>query len=212
MFWPLLGGSRTASRLHVTQEEFERADALLSPAGDMFGDDDDMFAENTENDEPRSAATSSPPNPSRPSDLTTPRVSFSFPEIMGDSNGSTPRLQSASPTENQWQQQQQAEPASSSAAAQQLQHVENGAAAAQVQAPNGDAARPSAGQLPAEEAEVDYHSWPVRELRRFLTERGVVSCFHAPSVLRPCDHRANTQESLFTLPFLLLSLDSKHCI
>ena len=162
------------------QEEFERVAALLLPAGDMFGDDDDMFAENTENDEPQPAATSSPPNPPRPSALTTPRVSFSFPEIMGDGNGSTPRLHSASPTENQWQQQQQGEPASS-VAAQQLQHVENGAAAAQVQAaPNGDAAGLSAGQLSTDEAEVDYHSWPIKELRRFLTERGLVSCSHAP--------------------------------
>lgn len=96
---------------------------------------------------------------------------------MGDSSGSTPRLHSASPTDNQWQQQQQGEPASSSPATQQLQHVENGAAAAQVQhAPNGDIAGLSAGQLMAEEAEVDYHSWPIKELRRFLTERGLVSC------------------------------------
>ena len=164
--------------MHVMQEEFERAAALLAPAGDMFGDDDDMFAENTENDEPQPAATTnSSPNPSRPSALTTPRFSFSFPDIMGDSSGSTPRLHSASPTDNQWQQQQQGEPASSSPATQQLQHVENGAAAAQVQhAPNGDIAELSAGQLMAEEAEVDYHSWPIKELRRFLTERGLVSC------------------------------------
>ena len=170
--------------MHVMQEEFERAAALLAPASDMFGDDDDMFAENTENDEPQAAATtSSPPNPSRPSALTTPRVSFSFPEIMGDSNGSTPRLHSASPTENQWQQQQQGEPAS--AAAQQLQHAESGAAAAQVQhAPNGDIAGLNAGQLPAEEAEVDYHSWPIKELQRFLTERGLVSCCHSQILLR----------------------------
>lgn len=152
------------------QEEFERAAALLSPTGDMFGDDDDMFAENTENADPQPAATSSPPPPSHPSALTTPRVSFSFPEIMGDSNGSTPRLHSASPTENQWQQQQQqGEPASSAQQSQQP-HV-----AATQAATNGDSAKVNAGQPPAEEAEVDYHSWPIKELRRFLTERGLVS-------------------------------------
>lgn len=155
------------------QEDFERAAALLAPAGDMFGEDDDMFAENTENDDPQPAATSSSADP-RPSALTTPRVSFSFPEIMADSSGSTPRLHSVSPTENQGQQLQQGEPAST--AAQKAQHVGNGTAAEQVEAAqNGDAAQFSLGKPQQEEPEVDYHSWPIKELRRFLTERGMVS-------------------------------------
>ena len=161
--------------VNIVQEEFERAAALLAPAADMFGDDDDMFAENTENADPQPAATSSPVNPPHPSALTTPRVSFSFPEVMGDGNGSTPRLHSASPTENQWQQQQQGEPAS--ATAQQSQHIKNGAAAEQGHAAyTCDAAGLNDGKCQAEEAEVDYHSWPIKELRRFLTERGLVSC------------------------------------
>lgn len=155
------------------QEEFDRAAALLAPASDMFGDDDDMFAENTENDDPQPAATSSSADP-RPSALTTPRVSFSFPEIMGDSSGSTPRLHSVSPTDNQGQHLQQGEHAS--AAAQQSQHVGNGSAAESVKAAqDGDAPRLSSGRPQPEEAEVDYHSWPIKELRRFLTERGLVS-------------------------------------
>ncbi|KAL3136915.1 hypothetical protein ABBQ32_006522 [Trebouxia sp. C0010 RCD-2024] len=153
------------------KEDFERAAALLAPAGDMFGEDDDMFAENTENDDPQPAATSSSADP-RPSALTTPRVSFSFPEIMADSSGSTPRLHSVSPTENQGQQLQQGEPAST--AAQKAQHVGNGTAAEQVEAAqNGDAAQFSLGKPQQEEPEVDYHSWPIKELRRFLTERGM---------------------------------------
>ena len=158
---------------HVMQEEFERAAALLAPAGDMFGDDDDMFAENTENADPQPAATSSPSGP-RPSALATPRVSFSFPEIMADSSGGTPRLHSVSPTEDQGQQLQQGEPASK--AAQQAQHVGNGTAAEHMEADqNGGAAQVSSGKPQPEEPEVDYHSWPIKELRRFLTERGLVS-------------------------------------
>ncbi|KAL0033088.1 hypothetical protein WJX79_002251 [Trebouxia sp. C0005] len=38
---------------------------------------------------------------------------------------------------------------------------------------NGDAAQPANGHLSAAEAEVDYQSWPIKELRRFLTERGL---------------------------------------
>ena len=158
------------------QEEFERAAALFAPANDIFGDDDDMFAENMENNEPQPASISSPPH-ARPSALSTPRVSFSFPEIMGDSNGSTPRLHSSSPTD-QWQQ-QQGEPAT--AAAQQSQHLENGIAAEQAQpAQNGAVVQLSNGKADVGEGdegdEVDYQSWPIKELRRFLTRRGIVSC------------------------------------
>ena len=164
----------------LSQEEFERAAALFAPSGDIFGDDDDMFAENMENDEPQAASTSSPPH-ARPSALSTPRVSFSFPEVMGDSNGSTPRLHSSSPTDNQWQQQQQqqqGEPATAIAQQQQSQRLENGIAAEQAQpAQNGAVAQLSNGKADIGEGdEVDYQSWPIKELRRFLTERGIVSC------------------------------------
>ena len=105
------------------QEYLERCAALFAPAADIFGDDDDMFAENAEN-EPQQAPPSTAP--SRISALTTPRVSFSFPEVMGDSNGSTPRLHSASPTDGPWPMQQPresaaAEPSTSDAAEQPLQ-------------------------------------------------------------------------------------------
>ena len=155
------------------QEYLERCAALFAPAADIFGDDDDMFAENAEN-EPQQAPPSTAP--SRISALTTPRVSFSFPEVMGDSNGGTPRLHSASPTDGPWQAHQPreleaAEPshtADISDAAEQSTAVEN-----------GDAAQPADGHLSAAEAEVDYQSWPIKELRRFLTERGLVSGCHA---------------------------------
>ncbi len=148
------------------QEYLERCAALFAPAADIFGDDDDMFAENAEN-EPQQAPSSTAP--SRISALTTPRVSFSFPEVMGDSNGSTPRLHSASPTDGPWQvrESEAAEPsttADTSDAAEQSTAVEN-----------GDAAQPANGHLSAAEAEVDYQSWPIKELRSFLTERGLVS-------------------------------------
>ena len=149
----------------IAQEYLERCAALFAPAADIFGDDDDMFADNSEN-EPQQAPTNIAP--SRISALSTPRVSFSFPEIMGDSNGSTPRLHSASPTDGPWPAQQQGEPAAAepSNAAEQSNAVEN-----------GDAAPTANGQVQADEAEVDYHSWPIKELRRFLTERGLVrSC------------------------------------
>jgi len=142
------------------QEEFERSAALFAPAADIFGDDDDMFAENSEN-EPQQASTSTAP--SRISALSTPRVSFSFPEILGDGNGSTPRLHSASPTDTPWQggqAQQQGEPA---AADQSGGHE------------NGDAGQLSNGRPQVAEVEVNYHSWPIKELQRFLTERGLVS-------------------------------------
>ena len=155
------------------QEYLERCAALFAPAADIFGDDDDMFAENAEN-EPQQAPTSTAP--SRISALTTPRVSFSFPEVMGDSNGSTPRLHSASPTDGPWQAHQPAE----SAAAQPLMTADTSDAVEHSTAvENGDAARPANGHLSAAEAEVDYHSWPIKELRRFLTERGLVSGCHA---------------------------------
>jgi hypothetical protein len=151
------------------QEYLERCAALFAPAADIFGDDDDMFAENAEN-EPQQAPPSTAP--SRISALTTPRVSFSFPEVMGDSTGSTPRLHSASPTDGPWPMQQPRESAaaepSTSDAAEQTTAVEN-----------GDAAQPANGHLSAAEAEVDYQSWPIKELRRFLTERGLVSGCHA---------------------------------
>lgn len=156
------------------QEYLERCAALFAPAADIFGNDDDMFAENAEN-KPQQAPPSTAP--SRILALTTPRVSFSFPEVMGDSNGSTPRLHSASPTDGPWQVHQPresaaAEPsttADTSDAAEQTMAVENGDAAAQL----------ANGHLSAAEAEVDYQSWPIKELRRFLTERGLVSDCHA---------------------------------
>ena len=136
------------------QEELERIAALFAPAADIFGDDNDIFAGNSEN-EPQLASTSMPPAPI--SALSTPRVSFTFPDILGDGNGSTPRLHSASPSDSPWQPQQQGEPA---AAADQSLSVGN-----------GDVVN---GRLPAAEVDVDYHSWPIKELRRFLTERGLV--------------------------------------
>ncbi len=155
------------------QEYLERCAALFAPAADIFGDDDDMFAENAEN-EPQQAPTSTAP--SRISALTTPRVSFSFPEVMGDSNGSTPRLHSASPTDGPWQVHQPRE----SAAAEPSTTADVSDAAEQTTAvENGDAAQPANGHLSAAEAEVDYQSWPIKELRRFLTERGLVSGCHA---------------------------------
>ena len=135
-----------------------------------------MFADNSEN-EPQQASTSTAP--SRISALSTPRVSFSFPEIMGDSNGSTPRLHSASPTDGPWQAQQQGEPAAAepSNAAEQSNAVENGN--------NGQTAN---GQVQADEAEVDYHSWPIKELRRFLTERGLVRAVGLLHAWHHCRH------------------------
>ena len=41
-----------------------------------------------------------------------------------------------------------------------------------VQAANGRAAVPPAAKPDAAEPEVDYAAWPIKELRRFLTERG----------------------------------------
>ena len=155
------------------QEYLERCAALFAPAADIFGDDDDMFAKNAEN-EPQQALTSTAP--SRISALTTPRVSFTFPEGLGDSNGSTPRLHSASPTDGPWQVHQPRE----SAAAEPSTTADISDAAEQTTAvQNGDAAQPANGHLSAAEAEVNYQSWPIKELRRFLTERGLVSGCHA---------------------------------
>ncbi len=151
------------------QEYLERCAALFAPAADIFGDDDDMFAENAEN-EPQQAPSSTAP--SRISALTTPRVSFSFPEVMGDSNGSTPRLHSASPTDGPWQVHQ---PRESEAAEPSTTADTSDAAEQSTAVENGDAAQPANGHLSAAEAEVDYQSWPIKELRRFLTERGLVS-------------------------------------
>ena len=172
------------------QEELGRLAAQFAPAAfDMFGDDDDMFANNAEND-PQPAPAAPVPS-ARVSALSTPRVSFSFPEVMGDSNGSTPRLHSTSPTDSPWQLQQQGEPAAaadqsqaSAAAADQSpapataadESREPAAAADQSRAAeNGTADKRPNGAAPATEIEVDYQSWPIKELRRFLTERGLVS-------------------------------------
>ena len=141
-----------------------------------------MFADNTENDAPQPAPTS-PPSHLRPSALSTPRVSFSFPEVMGDSNGSTPRLHSISPTENEWQQHQQGDHATSAAATELAQRSENGAAEQAQPAENGNATHLSNGNIQdKEEDKVDYQSWPIKELRRFLMERGVVSCSESASM------------------------------
>ncbi|KAA6422389.1 MAG: hypothetical protein FRX49_07565 [Trebouxia sp. A1-2] len=149
------------------KEYLERCAALFAPAADIFGHEDDMFAENAEN-EPQQVPISAAP--SRISALTTPRVSFSFPEVMGDSNGSTPRLHSASPTDGPWQVHSPRE----SAAAEPSTTADTSDAAEQSPAvENGDAAQPANGHLSAAEAEVDYQSWPIKELRRFLTERGL---------------------------------------
>ena len=151
------------------QEHFEREAARFA----VFDNDDDMFADddNAEN-KPELASTSIAP--SFPSLLSTPRVSFSFPDVRIDSNGGTPRLHPASSSHSPQPPQQEA-PSNSTANGESDRgrgtfsreqtngHAENGNSYLQEEAqPSGEAIQPSSG---------------APELRRFLSERGVVrSC------------------------------------
>ena len=159
------------------QEHFEREAARFA----VFDNDDDMFADddNAEN-KPELASTSIAP--SFPSLLSTPRVSFSFPDVRIDSNGGTPRLHPASSSHSPQPPQQEA-PNNSTAngdcgrgtfsSDETNGHAENGNSYLQEEAqPSGEPIQPSS--VAPQQADVDYQSWPVKELRRFLSERGVV--------------------------------------
>lgn len=163
------------------QEHFEREAARFA----VFDNDDDMFADddNAEN-KPELASTSIAP--SFPTLLSTPRVSFSFPDVRIDSNGGTPRLHPASSSHSpQLPQQEAQQEAQNNSTAngdrgrgtfsceETNGHAENGTSHQQEEAhPSGEPIQPSSGA--PQQAEVDYQSWPVKELRRFLSERGVV--------------------------------------
>ena len=162
----------------MLQQHFEKEAARFA----AFDEEDDMFADDTKN-KPEQASTSAPV--ALPSLLSTPRASFTFPEVWADSNSGTPRLHPAGTSHSQLQP-QDSQP--------QLQdghsELQNGLPQLQNTASNGNAASSSAAEAesnghargptaaPAAEAsaaQVDYHSWPVKELRRFLVEKGVVS-------------------------------------
>ena len=166
----------------------------------MFGDDDDMFAGNAEN------------NPQQ-----------SVPVAQPLSRVSAPRLHSTSPSDSPWPAQQP--PAAQNQAVDQSHDAGNGipdenaaadqahaagngvsgesAAAAKEQSQeagnavagegaaatndgsqtsvNGVSGETAGGASAPTEPEVDYQSWPIKELRRFLTERGLVRNFAEPS-------------------------------
>ena len=134
-----------------------------------------MFADNEEN-KPEKASTST--GPTFPSLLTGPRASFSFPDVALDSNGGTPRLHLSSTSQSPQHAQQEAAmhsatngaSGSSTFGREEINgHAENGTSDLTLTAePSGPV-----------EAQVDYQSWPVKELRRFLSERGVVRMRHS---------------------------------
>lgn len=130
-----------------------------------------MFADNQENKpEPAPASTA----PALASLLSTPRMSFSFPDMSSlDSNGGTPRLHPVGTSHGQLQPHQEA-------AADTNGHVADTTFSRELtnchaQTDNAQTAAAQKVGKQAADPEVDYQSWPVKELRRFLSERGVVS-------------------------------------
>lgn len=151
------------------QEHFEREAARFA----AFDDDGDMFADDDEENKPEAASTSiAPPLASL---LSTPRVSFSFPDVRVDSNGGTPRLHPADTSHSPQHPHQEA-------ATESVTNRHHGKNTFSNDTSNGhvetDGAQPaSEGSMPAAAQEVDYQSWPAKELHRFLSERGVVRHF-----------------------------------
>ena len=155
----------------LQQELFER-EAARFPA---FENNVDIFCDDEEN---KAEQPSTSTAPSFPSLLTAPRASFSFPDITLDSNGGTPRLHLAGTIQSPQHAQQEAATDSATNGASGSStfggekvngHAENGTSDLPL------SAGPSSDNI---QAEVDYQSWPVKELRRFLSERGVVSMIY----------------------------------